>query len=55
MLPAYQGNCVSDNLVNAVRSRYLDLLERSIQNAIYGESQLEMTWRSISSACAIHI
>lgn len=38
---------MSDNLFQHVRSRYLDLLEGSIQNSIYGESQLEMTWRRI--------
>ena len=43
----HTGERVSDNLFQHVRSRYLDLLEGSIQNSIYGESQLEMTWRRI--------
>ena len=30
-----------------LRSRYLDLLEKSLRNAIYGESPLEMRWRAI--------
>jgi hypothetical protein len=29
------------------RSRYLDLLEKSLRNAIYGESPLEMRWRAL--------
>jgi hypothetical protein len=33
---------MSDDLIRHVRSRYLDLLERSILNSIYGESRLEM-------------
>lgn len=34
---------MSDDLEQSVRSRYLDLLERSILNSIYGESKLEMS------------
>ena len=30
-----------------LRSRYLDLLESSLTNAIYGESKLEMTFRGL--------
>jgi O-methyltransferase len=30
-----------------LRSRYLDLLEKSLRNAIYGESPLEMRYRAI--------
>lgn len=32
-----------ENAVKAVRARYLDLLERSLNNTIYGESALETT------------
>jgi O-methyltransferase len=30
-----------------VRSRYLDLLERSLLDSIYGESRLEMKWQGV--------
>jgi O-methyltransferase len=38
---------MNDGRVQALRSRYLDLLELSLQNAIYGESRLEMTLQGV--------
>ena len=38
---------MSGDLTQHVRSRYLDLLERSILNSIYGESALETRWRGV--------
>jgi O-methyltransferase len=44
----HTGEQGRDDLVRHVRARYLDLLERSIQNSIYGESTLEKTWRRLA-------
>src|SRR5687768_3635302 len=38
---------MSSDLTQQVRSRYLDLLERSILNSIYGESAFEIKWRGV--------
>lgn len=38
---------MNGDLTQHVRARYLDLLERSILNSIYGESKLEMTVQGV--------
>jgi O-methyltransferase len=42
-------NCMSEPSIDRLRSRYLDLVEKSVANAIHGESALEMKlarWRN---------
>ncbi|MGO9451152.1 MAG: TylF/MycF/NovP-related O-methyltransferase [Candidatus Binataceae bacterium] len=43
----FGGLGMSSDILDSLRRRYLDLIELSLTNAIYGESQIEMTLRAI--------